>query len=203
VLLGLVLGWGPEGLAGMAPVSGEIVRPLLEVTRAEVEAFCRALGLRPRQDPTNRDPRFLRNAIRLQVIPALERATGRSVRATIARSSELVRSDQEALWREADIVAARLVEPTLTGCRIPAAELMGLPREIAGRVVRHAIRSIGGSWTLADVEAILTWVPAVRRRRDSLRIDGERTGVLAFSHFPRAGEGGDTKLAALSDLEVP
>jgi len=155
VLLGLVLGWGPEGLSGMAPASGEVVRPLLEVTRAEVEAFCRSLGLRPRLDPSNRDPRFLRNAIRLQVIPALERATGRSVRATIARGAELVRSDQEALWREADAVAARLVEPTPTGCRLPAAELMGLPPQIAGRVVRHAIRSIGGTWALADVEAIL------------------------------------------------
>jgi tRNA(Ile)-lysidine synthase len=155
VLLGLVLGWGPEGLAGMAPAGGEVVRPLLEVTRVEVEAFCRALGLRPRRDPSNADPRFLRNAIRLQVIPALERATGRNVRATIARGAELVRSDQEALWREADAVAARLVEPTPTGCRIPAAELMELPREIAGRVVRYAIRSIGGTWTLADVEAIL------------------------------------------------
>jgi tRNA(Ile)-lysidine synthase len=155
VLLGLVLGWGPEGLAGMTPASGGLVRPLLEVTRAEVEDFCRALRLRPRRDPSNRDPRFLRNAIRLEVIPALERATGRNVRTTIARSAELVRSDLQSRWREADAAAARLVEPTPTGCRIAVDELMALPREVAARVVRHAILSIGGTLTLADVEALL------------------------------------------------
>jgi tRNA(Ile)-lysidine synthase len=68
-----------------------MVRPLIDVRRSEVEAFCRALGLRPRRDPTNTDTRLLRNAIRLEVLPTLERATGRDVKGPIARSARLLR----------------------------------------------------------------------------------------------------------------
>ncbi|MFM8999074.1 MAG: tRNA lysidine(34) synthetase TilS [Actinomycetota bacterium] len=80
VLLGLFRGGGLASVAGIDPVSGPFVRPLIETSRAEVEAFCRARRLRPREDPTNADPRLLRNAIRHRVLPALERANGRDVR---------------------------------------------------------------------------------------------------------------------------
>jgi len=66
VLLASLTGRGLEALSGMRPVAGPFVRPLLEVSRDEVEAFCRSLHLRPRRDPTNEDPRFLRNALRLR-----------------------------------------------------------------------------------------------------------------------------------------
>ena len=109
VLLQLVRGAGPWGIAGIPPVSGLIVegvmtrrkptrvRPLIDVRRSEVEACCRALRLRPREDPTNRDTRFLRNAIRLEGLPALERATGRDVKGPIARSADLLRRNLEEL----------------------------------------------------------------------------------------------------------
>jgi len=95
VLIRLVRGAGAWGLAGIPPASGMRVRPLIDVRRSEVEAFCRALGLRPRRDPTNADTRFLRNAIRLEALPALERATGRDVKGPIARSANLLRRSLE------------------------------------------------------------------------------------------------------------
>jgi tRNA(Ile)-lysidine synthase len=151
----------------MAPVSGAVVRPLLDVTRAEVEAFCRAAHLRPRLDPTNRDPRFLRNAIRLRAIPALEAATGRDVRRTIARTAELLRMDQEDLWSEAVRAAEALVEPTARGCRIRASGLLALPPALRGRVVRRALQVMGASWTHADIDAALDLASGrPGRRRD-------------------------------------
>jgi tRNA(Ile)-lysidine synthase len=64
---------------------------LIDVTRDEVEAFCRALRLRPRRDPTNEDLNLLRNAIRKEAIPALERATRRNVRQPLARVADEIR----------------------------------------------------------------------------------------------------------------
>jgi tRNA(Ile)-lysidine synthase len=167
VLLGLVLGWGPEGVSGMRPSADGFVRPLLDVAREETLAYCRALGIRPRVDPTNADRRFLRNAIRLDALPALERATGRDVRATIARTAELLRRDQEVLWAEAVSLADGLVEPTDDGCRIPADRLVALPVSISSRVVRRAFQSLGAAWTQSDIEAALD-LAAGRpgRRRD-------------------------------------
>jgi tRNA(Ile)-lysidine synthase len=79
VILGAIRGGGLDAVAGIRPSQGPLIRPLIEVTRADVEAFCRSLRLRPRTDPTNRDTALLRNAVRLKVLPAIERATGREV----------------------------------------------------------------------------------------------------------------------------
>src|SRR5207245_3138756 len=79
VLLALLRGGGLEALAGMPPVARPIIRPLLDVTREETVAFCRALGLRPRRDPMNEDPRFMRVSLRTRVIPDIERGLGRGV----------------------------------------------------------------------------------------------------------------------------
>ncbi len=79
-LLHVVRGSGLHGLTGMAddvrlawpgvaPV--RVVRPLLKVTRAATEAFCRERGMTPREDPSNTDRRFSRNRLRHEVVPSL------------------------------------------------------------------------------------------------------------------------------------
>ncbi|MBA3363004.1 MAG: tRNA lysidine(34) synthetase TilS [Actinobacteria bacterium] len=96
VLMAAIKGSGIYGLVGIWPTQGpkaaRRVQLLIDVSRDEVEAFCRALGLRPRMDPTNADTNLLRNAIRLEGIPALERATGREIRAPLARVADEMRS---------------------------------------------------------------------------------------------------------------
>ena len=78
MLIGLVLGRGSMGSGGsIREHERSCVRPLFDVARKEVEGFCRALHLRPLRDPTNEDPRLLRNATRLEAIPTMERDTGR------------------------------------------------------------------------------------------------------------------------------
>jgi tRNA(Ile)-lysidine synthase len=72
VLMRALSGATPRALAGMAPRSGPLVRPLLRLWRRDILAYCVALGLEPLDDPSNRDPRFLRTRVRHQVLPALE-----------------------------------------------------------------------------------------------------------------------------------
>jgi tRNA(Ile)-lysidine synthetase-like protein len=95
VLMAAIKGEGMFGLTGIWPVQGpdggERVQPLLDVTREEVEAFCRALRLKPRRDPTNDSLNLLRNAIRKEAIPTLERVTRRNVRGPLARIAEELR----------------------------------------------------------------------------------------------------------------
>jgi tRNA(Ile)-lysidine synthase len=148
VLLGLTRGGGLEALAAMAP-SGSIppiglpaVRPLLETSRAEVVAFNRALHLRPRQDPSNRDRRFLRNRVRLDVLPMLERRLDRGLRATLARTAAHLREDAELLEALATEAAGRVIDLEEDQARLDAAGLASLPRPIAARVVRLTLRSV-------------------------------------------------------------
>ena len=126
-------------MSGIAPVTGTWVNPLIEVTREEVEAFCRSLHLRPRTDPTNADTRFLRNAIRLRGLPALERAVGRSLREPLVRTAAGLREDADELMRQTFAVLDDVVDETPDGADLLAARLLDLPRAIAGRVVAHAV----------------------------------------------------------------
>jgi len=73
VLMRLIRGAGSEGLAGIPPVRDRIVRPLIEVRRPQIEDYLRHRRLRPRQDQTNRQLDRLRNRVRRELIPLLER----------------------------------------------------------------------------------------------------------------------------------
>lgn len=167
VLLNLVTGSGLRGLAGISPVAGPYVNPLIDVSRSEVEAFCRSLGLRPREDPTNRDPRFLRNAIRLRALPGLERAVRRSVREPLVRTAEGLREDAEELSRQAREASDGVVIETADGVDVHAVRLLDLPRAIGGRVVSAAVYRCGATCTRADVEAVFDLAQGrPQRRRD-------------------------------------
>ena len=166
VLLNLIRGTGLEGLSGIWPGGNEhgnsgLAEPLLDVERADVEAFCRSLHLRPRRDPTNRDTRLLRNAIRLKVIPGMERATGRNVKAPIARSAALLRESRMELSRAAVEAFSRVVSGSRDAVRVDADALVTLPDAVASRVIRLAVYNLlaledaAAPWTREAIVAVL------------------------------------------------
>lgn len=175
VLLNLIRGSGLEGIAGIDPGrrSDARIQPLFDVERTDVEAFCRALHLRPRRDPMNEDRRFLRAAIRHDVIPILERGTGRGVTRSIARTADLLRGDRDELYAAA-VHAHQAVVDGVRGedVRLDAAGLLELPTAVASRVIRLAAYNLlstdrGAPWTKDAIESILD-LAAGRpgRRRD-------------------------------------
>jgi tRNA(Ile)-lysidine synthase len=168
VLIALIRGGGLEALSAIEPVLGREVQPLIDATRSEVEAFCRALHLRPRRDPTNLDTRLLRNAVRLEVIPAIERAVGRDVRATLARTSGVLRRDERELRLQASAAGEALVEDGPSGLDIDANGLLGQPIAIAGRVVRTAIYRMGVVPTEEAISSILDLAAGRSGRRRDL-----------------------------------
>lgn len=72
VLFHAIRGAGTKGLAGIPPVRGVFIRPLLYVQRAQIEAYCTANGLAYCVDETNADMQYARNRLRLEVLPQLE-----------------------------------------------------------------------------------------------------------------------------------
>lgn len=203
VLMNLIRGGGLEAVSGIWPGTRQdtrrsgVVQPLIDVERAEVEAFCRALHLRPRRDPTNEDPRHLRNAIRLTVLPAIERATGREVKRPIARSAGLLREDRLELHAAAVDAMRRVVTQTDGDLRLDAAALRSLPAPIASRAVRlalYGIKSIDDAApsTKEAVDAVLdlaTGRPG--RRRDlphGLKARREREYVSVSRTSPESRE---------------
>jgi tRNA(Ile)-lysidine synthase len=143
VLLGLSRGSGPRSLAGMAPVTGRYLRPLLRIRRAQTRAACAAQGLQPWDDPQNSDPAFTRTRIRA-LMPAMETALGPGVAAALARTAELLRADAEVLdaiaAAEADLLGG-VAEAQAAGW--PADALAALPVAIRLRLLRSAALAAG------------------------------------------------------------
>ena len=149
VLLQLLRGAGPDGLAGMAVRTGRLLRPLLGARRTETRAACVAMGLAWREDPTNAEDTPLRNRVRTQLLPLLEDLRPGATR-TLARTATLAADERDWL---APLVATTLAatvsqgedapRPEPHGIALDAAALAALPVSLARRVVRAAARRAG------------------------------------------------------------
>ena len=99
VLFHLARGTGIQGLAGIAPVRGEIIRPLLTADREEIEAYLAACGQEFCQDATNAMDCYSRNRIRRQVLPALEQVNSRAAQ-HICQSAQQLREIHDYLKKQ-------------------------------------------------------------------------------------------------------
>ncbi len=159
VLFRLLRGSGLAGLAGIYPVTADgYIRPLIDITRAEVEQFLRSRGLEWREDATNRDPRFARNRIRHSLLPQMEREWNPRIADALAHLADLAH-EEERWWRaEIDRITADLIEHRSEGIEVRAAALVGLPRAAARRLVRRALAEVKGDLRRIDyphIEQIL------------------------------------------------
>jgi tRNA(Ile)-lysidine synthase len=187
VLLNLLRGAGVDGLAGMRP-GPAVVRPLLALRRSETHALCRRLDLLPVDDPSNRDRRFRRNQVRLDLLPVLERVGGRDPVPVLVRQAGLLADDADLL----EELSAGL-DPT------DVVALLGAPVPLARRAVRRWLRRGDeqhppGS---AEVERVLAVVAGaavacevgggrrVRRSRGRLHLDPPGSVGAAMETPPR------------------
>ncbi len=128
VLLNLLRGAALPGLAAMRPGP---TKPLLALRRSETVALCSAMGLVVVDDPSNRDPRHLRNRVRHELLPLLADLGRRDPVPVLTRQADLAREESDLL----DTLAAT-IDPT------DAKALVAAPPALARRAVRH--------WLTAD-----------------------------------------------------
>lgn len=98
VLAHLLRGTGPTGLAGIYPVAGRVIRPLLDIGREELREYLRAVGRAWREDSTNQDTSRMRSRIRHQLLPVLRRDFEPLTVLRVARLAGLAR-EEESFWR--------------------------------------------------------------------------------------------------------
>jgi tRNA(Ile)-lysidine synthase len=184
VLLRLVRGAGAGGSAGMTeaapwPVPGRgtralrLIRPLLAITRTDVEQYLGALGIEAQTDPSNAEPGYARNRIRRRVMPELRALNPRAAE-HLAHFAELQRADDEALetWARAEF--ERIARVSQRRVEIDRRELGALPLAIAARCVRRAAGHLGVRLDAAQVEALLR---AAGRRGQSVALGGARAST--------------------------
>ena len=145
VLLALARGAGPRGLSGMPYRKGVLLRPFLNVSRADARKACAALGLAVWDDPHNADPAYTRSRVRSALMPALVDALGPAVVGNLARTATQLAADNAALDALAE-AARRAAEADAAPGEVPALSvdvLSGLPEAIRTRVLHAWARDLG------------------------------------------------------------
>jgi tRNA(Ile)-lysidine synthase len=132
VLYRLAVSPGRRALLGMEPRRGKLVRPLLQVTREEVRAYCAERGLAWREDASNEDRRFARARVRHDLLPAL-RSLNPAAERTVAETALLLRDEAEVL----DSVVQSALEALGGGPTVELDALRGLPAGLARLVLRE------------------------------------------------------------------
>jgi tRNA(Ile)-lysidine synthase len=217
VLAKFLRGAWTEGLAGIAPKlvspalefpAGPIVRPLLAVTRAEIEAYLGGLGQEWGEDSSNRHLSFTRNRIRHELLPLLESWNPR-LREHLAQMAAIAR-DEEAWWQaELARLAPQMLLPGLpargggraaggdlaAGLALEVNRLGALAPALQRRLLRHAAEKFGVALDFAATEALRSLALAGRAGQKLLLSQGlraERTArglrLLVGPEAPPIGE---------------
>lgn len=200
VLLRLARGAGATGLSGMAPSRGHLVRPLLELSRAELRGYLEEIGEPWREDPTNADCAIPRNRIRHKVLPQL-REVNAQADVALARAARLLRTDAAFLDGLANEAADRLVriEEGAAGAAgasgaatrrvtIDTAALGRLPLALRRRVALRALETANPSRSYGLEEAeLLCEVVAGGAGASLAGLDMERFGanVVLVKRVPK------------------
>jgi tRNA(Ile)-lysidine synthase len=190
VLLRLLRGAGPRGLSGIRARSGRVVRPLLDISRAELRAYAEDRRLEWREDATNTDTAIPRNRVRHELLPVLARFSPAIVD-ILAREARIAAEDEDFLERAAIELATSVVLTDRQGVVVDAAALRGLPPAMASRVAREALRRAAGDTfvgaehidallDLANADSGAVSLPGVVATRTGERI---RLGAPAATPF--------------------
>lgn len=157
-LFNLFRGSGAAGLGAMRAESVRkiggiplrIVRPLLGVWRAEIDAYVTAHHLKFREDASNTDTAHLRNRMRHEIIPALEKWFGRDIKKTVRRSADILAAEND--WLES------LTEPPARELSVP--DLRKMPVAHQRRVIHAWLKTLRVADTGFDeIESIRALLP--------------------------------------------
>ncbi|MBN1273094.1 MAG: tRNA lysidine(34) synthetase TilS [Candidatus Aminicenantes bacterium] len=155
-LIRLLRGSGRKGLAGIFPaVDGLIIRPIIRVERENILEYLRQRGIAYREDESNRDRRFLRNRIRLELIPELRQKYSAGIVAQLGRTAEIFQDEERFLENLASekYASAREIDAGRICLRVE--RLRSFDRALARRVVRKFLQELKGdlrSVSFKDVE---------------------------------------------------
>ncbi len=214
VLFRFLRGSGLAGLSGIAPVSNATIRPLIDITREEIEQFLRSRKIEWREDYTNQDLSFARNRIRHELLPQLARDWNPKITDALANLADLANEEEtysdtilcEAGWggppgpRPTPPSASGLVgqvtdlsaadKAALSTPDLPAA-ILTLPRALARRLIRRAIAQAKGDLRQIDFDH----VEAVFDLKRTLHLPGV-TVTRSFEWLHFAPQSVPTPLAA-------
>ncbi len=202
LLMRILRGTGSRGLTGIAPWQREkhLIRPLLDVTRREVEDYLTGLSQVWREDSSNKDLHHTRNRIRHELLPLLERSYNPALRQNLADLAELARADEEYWEKEVSGRLSRLVRsgrPSRSGrsnspskapvVALELAAFQGLPLAVQRRVLRAMTEQFDVTLEYKHVQQLLALIAPTYENKSGQKHPGKAVelpgGLVATRSF--------------------
>ncbi len=145
VLMRLLRGAGSHGLAGIPPmVDGEIIRPLLGIERQDLARYLRKEKQSFCRDESNQDRRFLRNRVRLGLIPYLQKNYDPAIVRSLSRLAAITQAEDDFLDKVTREKCRRFIIHKGTARLLDMRRVSSLPEALARRCVRQYLRELIG-----------------------------------------------------------
>lgn len=145
LILRFIRGTGIDGLKGMEYKNNDIIRPLLDVSRDEIEKYCKDNNINPRIDKTNKETKYRRNKVRLELIPYIEKNFNTGIIDTLVRTSRIMQTDSDFLNEySSNKYKTILVKEEKDKVILDNEKFLGLHKGIKARVLRYSIEKLFG-----------------------------------------------------------
>lgn len=184
-LMRILKGSGPHGLAGIPPVRDRIIRPLIGVFRAEIKEYLSEHDIRYRIDSSNLSAVYLRNKIRLELIPYLAKEYNPNIMDTLIRNLNILRDENIFLDEYVGkIYRDSVISESADQVRFDIRKFDSYAGPVKRRLIRYAVGSITGEGcvplSFKHVEDALSLLQADKRGEVHLPrgIIAERDGYL-------------------------
>lgn len=153
IMMNIIRGTGLDGLKGMEYINGNVIRPLLDIERNEIEKYCNNYKLNPRVDSTNLKTTYTRNKIRLKLLPFILKEFGIDPVESICRMAPLIKDDYLYLTSISQKMYKKsLLKENSRELDLDIKEVNNCHISIKRRVIREAIRKVKGN--LTGIESI-------------------------------------------------
>ncbi|MTI46497.1 MAG: tRNA lysidine(34) synthetase TilS [Firmicutes bacterium] len=146
LLMRFLRGTGIDGLRGMEYASNDIIRPLLDISRTEIEKYCRENEINPRIDKTNLEAIYGRNKIRLELIPYIENNFNLGIIETLTRTARVMQTESDFLSEYTkEQFSEILIKENRNNIKLHNNKFIRLHKSIRSRVIRMGIERLKGN----------------------------------------------------------
>jgi tRNA(Ile)-lysidine synthase len=170
VLMRLIRGAGSLGLSGIPPVSGKIIRPLLDLKREDIEKFLRENRLQFRIDSSNLRKDYLRNRIRLELLPHLKKNYNPNIVEVLNRTASILSAQVNYLSKEISKIFDQVSYEGKGKISLDLDKLFNYDISLRREMLRFAIEKIGGGGFRANFEEIERILDLARQRKSGKRV---------------------------------
>ena len=179
VLMRLLRGSGPSGLAGIPPVrDNRIIRPFIEIQRGEIMAYLKARDLPYIFDSSNTDMRYMRNRIRLELLPLMLAYQPKLIE-HLGKLSKILRDEDDFMESLVmDWVYGVAQQDSDTHISIPLSDFKSLDVPLKNRVIRHLLKKTGKNLRRIDYDHILSISDLAKSSSPQSTLDLPNEGIV-------------------------